>query len=85
MMEKTIPTYRFENKNTKEIYDEFMSMADLDKYLEANPHVTQIVGDAFYYGDPFKFGSKKGKPDQGFREVLRNIKKKNRGSNINTF
>lgn len=76
-----MPTYQFMNKDTGETFDIFMSIHDLDKYKEDNPHLEQyhdsfpgVVGSA---------GIKNQVPD-GFRDVLKSIKKANIGSDFNT-
>lgn len=76
-----MPTYQFVNKETGETFDIFMSIHDLDKYKEDNPHLEQyhdsfpgVVGSA---------GIKNQVPD-GFRDVLKSIKKANIGSDFNT-
>ena len=38
-----MPTYTFENTKTGKVYDDFMSMADKETYLEQNPHIKQII------------------------------------------
>lgn len=80
-----MPTYKFINTNTNEEFEEFMTISALDIYLEDNPHITQLVGGApmIHSGRGLK------KPDNGFREILREVKKKNsKGfsrSTVNTF
>ena len=81
-----MPTYAFRNEETGEEYQEFMSISSLDDYLETNPHITQLVN-----GAP-NIVSGRGlnkKPDDGFRDLLKHIKKGNsKGitrSTINTF
>ena len=76
-----MPTYQFMNKDTGETFDIFMSIHDLDKYKEDNPNLVQyhdsfpgVVGSA---------GIKNQVPD-GFRDVLKSIKKANIGSDFNT-
>ena len=79
-----MPTYRFLNNETGEEYEEFMSISALDTYLEENPNITQLVNGA----PSLHSGRGMGKPDDGFRDVLRQIKKNaNKGitrSTINT-
>lgn len=80
-----MPTYKFLNTKTNKEHIEFMSISSLEGYLKDNPHITQLV-----HGAPgIVSGRGMKKPDDGFRDVLREIKKKNsRGrskSNINTF
>jgi hypothetical protein len=78
---KAMPTYQFRNKDTGEITETRMSFTVLDKYKLDNPHLEQyhdsfpgVVADA---------GVKNKVPD-GFRDVLKSIKKANIRSNIDT-
>ena len=80
-----MPTYGFLNNDSGEEYTMFMSMSQLDEYLKDNPGVTQLV-----HGAPMIVsGRGNQKPENGFRDLLRDIKKKNsRGisrSTVNTF
>lgn len=80
-----MPTYKFLNNDTGEEHIEFMSISALDDYLKNNSHVTQLVNGA----PALSSGRGMKKPDQGFRDLLKNIKKGNsKGasrSTINTF
>lgn len=62
-----------------------MSISELDAYLQENPHLTQLVNGA----PMIHSGRGMGKPDQGFRDLLKHIKKGNQKgisrSTINTF
>lgn len=66
-----MPTYRFLNNETGEEYEEFMKISELDTYLVENPNITQLVNGApmIHSGRGFQ------KPDAGFRDLLKNIKK----------
>ena len=79
-----MPTYTLRNTETDEVYEEFMSMSELDAFLAENPKIIQVPGDA-----PGIISGYHKKPDQGFRDVLRKIKRDSqRGisrSTINTF
>ena len=79
-----MPTYVFMNNETGEVYEEFMKISELDAYLESNPNVTQQVT-----APALSSGRGMGKPDAGFRDVLKQIKKNaNKGitrSTIETF
>lgn len=80
-----MPTYKFVNNDTGEEYEEFMSISALDVYLKENSNVTQLVNGAPLISS----GRGMSKPDNGFRDLLKEMKKKNsRGitrSTINTF
>lgn len=80
-----MPTYRFINNETGEEFEDFMSISALDVYLNENPHLTQLVNGAPLIAS----GRGIGKPDQGFRDLLKDMKKKHSQgitrSTINTF
>jgi hypothetical protein len=80
-----MPTYRFLNNETGEEYEEFMKISELDTYLEENPNLTQLVNGA----PMITSGRGMGKPENGFRDLLKDIKKRNQKgitrSTINTF
>ena len=78
-----MPTYSFRDKNTGLEFDEFMSMSSLDSFLENNPHIEQTITGAPALVDSNHLGIRK--PDQGFRDHLRRIKKHHRRSTINTW
>jgi hypothetical protein len=80
-----MPTYTFKNENTGELEEHIIKMSEYDEFVKNNPHlkrsyssdVPNIVGGV-YVGNSSK-------PDEGFRDVLRQVKKNHRGSKINTF
>lgn len=82
-----MPTYRFKNNQTGDEWEEFMGISEADKFLEENPHIERLVN-----GAPMLVGSAMGgktKPDNGFRDLLKDIKKKHSQgiskSTVNTF
>ena len=78
-----MPTYTFLNKETDEEFDILMSIAERDQYVQDNPHLTQVLRKAPSIGDPIRLGKRK--PDDGFRDVLRNVKHHHKKDNINTW
>jgi hypothetical protein len=80
-----MPTYKFFNEQTGEEFTEFMTISSLDVYLSDNPHLTQLVNGA----PSLSSGRGRGKPDDSFRDLLKDMKKKHsKGfsrSTINTF
>jgi|TARA_B100000073_G_scaffold88079_1_gene69037 hypothetical protein len=76
-----MPTYQFRDKETGEISEIYMSINDLDKYKDDNPKLEQYH-DSFP-GVVSTAGIKNPVPD-GFRDVLKSIKKANIHSDINT-
>ena len=80
-----MPTYSFRDKNTQETFDKIMSYAQKVEFLEENPHLESIITSAPGLGDPVRLGLRK--PDQGFRDVLKNMKSNKAYTNnkINDF
>ena len=80
-----MPTYLFINNSTGEEFEEFMSISALDQYLKENTNITQLVNGA----PMIHSGRGMGKPDPAFRDLLKDMKKKNSkgvtGSTINNF
>jgi hypothetical protein len=79
--DSTIPTYSFINTETKDEFEEFFkNWSSKDEFLEANPNIKQTlrVGPTLSYNDAKK-------PDESFRDILREIKKANPKGDVNTF
>jgi len=77
-----MPTYSFKNTLTGDISDITLRITELDTYRENNPHLS------LHHSSSANIvrNSGKLKPDDGFRDVLKSIKKASgRGANINTF
>lgn len=74
-----MPIYTFRNTQTGEEKDYTLRISELDQFKSDNPHLTQIITPKGM------ISSHNIKPDSGFRDVLKSIKKANRGSNINTW
>ena len=82
-----MPNYTFHNNETDETWNDHMSYDELKSFLKENPHINQVF-TAIPIADPTRVGIKT-KPDDGFRDLLKDMKKKHsRGitkSSINTF
>lgn len=78
-----MPTWSFRNKDTGEVFEQFFSSwRDKDEYLKNNDNVETIIGAPAIVGGV----SGTRKPDEGFRDVLRNIKRRaGRNSKVNTW
>lgn len=74
-----MPTYRFRDEKSKKIEEVFMSISEMEDHLKNNPTVSLVpAAPAIVSGvDGLR------RPDNAFRDLLRKIKKNNRGSNIN--
>lgn len=78
-----MPVYTFKNLNTEDIEEHTLRISEYDKFKEDNPHLERYIDGSPGMSDPVRLGLVK--PSDGFREVLRNIKKGSPGSKINTF
>lgn len=77
-----MPTYLIRDKKSQKVEEMFMSISEMEKYLQDNPNKERAPASP-----PIVSGvaSARMKPDQGFRDVLRNIKHQNPRSNVNTW
>ena len=76
--------YTFEDTKTGREFDIDMPISELDDYKARNPHLNQIISRAPAIADPTRLGLKK--PDSGFRDVLKRIKRASgRTNKINTW
>jgi len=73
-----MPTYNFRNINTGEEIEVSMRIAELDAFKEEHPELQQFLLKAPSIGDPIRLGLKK--PDDGFKDVLKNVKSHHKGS-----
>lgn len=78
-----MPTYSFRDQNTGDVFEKFMSFSAREQYLKDNPQLEVIVGS------PLIVRGLDQKPDAGFRDVLKEIRRKHdkrfTRSTINTF
>ena len=65
-----MPTYTFENTKTGKVFDDFMSMADKETYLEQNPHIKQIINKINIVAG---VSGRSYRSDQGWKEVQSKI------------
>jgi hypothetical protein len=80
-----MPTYTFINKKTQEISEHVMKISEYDDFLKKNTHLQRhFVADNPALVSRVEIG-KNSKPSEGFRDLLKQIKKSNRGSDFNTF
>jgi hypothetical protein len=74
-----MPTYNFRNTQTNDEWTDMMSITAKEEFLSANPHIQQVL-------TPIALSTSTGgiKTDAGWRDVLKRIKKANRGSTIDS-
>lgn len=79
---ETIPTYNFRNKVTGEEWtSEQMTIADMERTLRENKDL-DVLPAATPYGDAWRMGVLR--PSDGMNDLLKDIKRRNRGSTIQT-
>ena len=66
-----MPTYTFYNSETEEQWDDLISNDEREKFLEDNPHISQIPGGFMVVGDHIMGAGPK--VDGGFTENMQRI------------
>ena len=67
-----MPTYTFKNKDTGEVFDKIMKIAEKPEYLENNPHIEKVLTAPHFVGDHIIK-----KMDGGMKETLQKIAERN--------
>jgi hypothetical protein len=78
-----MPVYEFKNLQTGEIVEHTMRISELDEFKKNNPHLERHITGTPGLSDPVRLGLLK--PSDGFRDLLKSMKKTSRGSTINDF
>ena len=65
-----MPIYTFENLKTGKVYDEMMSISEMEDYLKKNKHIKQQIHTVNIVGGIQGITHKN---DQGFKEVLSKV------------
>lgn len=78
-----MPIYSVMNKDTEEVFEVNMKFTELEQYLKDNPNLTQVFNKFPALGDSVRLGLRK--PDDGFRNVLQNVKHHHKKDSINTW
>jgi hypothetical protein len=79
-----LPYYTYLDKKTKEVVETdvgLQTISEMEAFLKKNKHLELGVTGAPGFGDAFRLGIRK--PSEHFRDTLRHIKKKHKGSTIN--
>lgn len=76
-----MPTYNFRHIHTGEIIEKIMRISEKANWLEANPEYESVILEAPLAMDSVRLNGFSGKAN-GFKEVLRNIKERTPGSNL---
>lgn len=77
-----MPTYTFRDKKTEAEFDKIMMIAELDPYLDENPHLEQVITSGI------KIVHERGthlKVDDGFKEVISKVKETYTVNNLKSY
>ena len=70
-----MPTYRFEDTETGEIFEKWMLMADKEPYLKENPHIKPLIPTQMNVGEVGDWQNKLASKHPGWNEVLKSASK----------
>ena len=65
-----LPTYRFENTETGEIFEKWMYMSDKETYLKENPNLKPLIPTQMNVGEVGEWQNKLVQKNPGWNEVL---------------
>jgi len=77
-----MPIYNFRDNNTGDEFEQVMTMAELDEYLNENPHVDQLIN---YGANVVHERGTNLKVDDNFRETMSKIKETYKVNNIKSY
>ena len=75
-----MPTYTFENTKTGKVWDDMMSIADKEAYLEKNKHIKQLLNKINISSGVMGIGQMK--TDGGWKDMLSRIGDAHQGSKV---
>lgn len=78
-----MPTYNIMNIETEEVSEVNMKFEELETFLKDNSNFKQVFMKFPGIGDSVRLGIRK--PDDGFKDVLKNVKSHHKKDNINTW
>lgn len=78
-----MPIYSVMDEDTEEVFEVNMKFTEFEQYLNDNNNLTQVFIRFPALGDSVRLGQRK--PDDGFRDVLRNVKHHHKKDSINTW
>lgn len=65
-----MPTYRFENIETGEIFEKWMYMAEKEPYLKENPHIKPLIPTQLNFGETGEWKDKLNKSHPSWNTIL---------------
>lgn len=76
-----MPVYTIKDNKTGHQEDVMMAYSELERFLKTHPNKSQVMSAPRIVSGV----AGQRRPDEGFRDVLRNIKKNNRRSTMNVL
>lgn len=73
-----LPIYSFRNKDTGKEWEELLKISEMEDLLKSNPSIEIHVAGPNY--GPKIISGRPLKPDDGFKDVLKEMKKKTNGT-----
>jgi hypothetical protein len=70
-----VPTYRFENTETGEIFEKWMLMAEKPEYLKENPHLKPLIPTQMNVGEVGDWQNKLVSKNPGWNDILKGVSK----------
>ena len=78
-----MPVYSIKDTETGNVFEVSLKFAELDSYLSDNPSYKQVFTKFPGIADPTRVGVKR--PDDGFRDVLKEVKSHHKRNVINDW
>lgn len=75
-----MPTYRFIDTETNEVFESFMKISERDEFFKANPNVQSVVMAPMIVSSVAGMGSHR--VSDGFKEVLSKVAEAHPGSEV---
>ena len=75
-----MPFYTFENKKTGKVYDEMMSISEMESYIKKNKHIKQLLNKINISSGVMGVGQMK--TDGGWKDMLSRIGDAHQGSKV---
>lgn len=74
-----MPTYKFLDTQTGDVFEKFMKISELDDFKKTHPHYESVMTAPNIVGG---VGASGPKTDDGFKEVMSKIAEKHPGSSL---
>jgi hypothetical protein len=80
-----MPTYNVIHKKTKKVKQLFMSISEMLEWEKAHPNYEVLCGSPLIHSGGGLGNLKSTKPDEGFKDKIREIAKKSPGNTLGNY